>query len=165
MQPKPAATAATRLLAVALSLGIAGTAAVAADQPMYRCQQGDEVIFSQEPCGADARAIDVQYDAPSPAEADAAAQEAAAAETAAAAGVATVEHTQRIEGLEREIEDLKRERDAVVVDLAEERQQGTTDRADDTFRLQKRGEMREAIDDYNSRIEAREAELNQLLGQ
>ncbi|WP_058555912.1 hypothetical protein [Thiohalocapsa sp. ML1] len=152
-------------LAIAALLACPCGLSVAADAPMYRCQQGDEVIFSQEPCGPDARAIDVQYDAPSAAEAAAADQAAAAAQSAAAAGVADIERTQRIEGLEREIRHLQAERDRAVNALAIERQQGTEERADATHGIELRGEMRATNDDYNARIEAREIELQQLLAQ
>jgi hypothetical protein len=152
-------------LATAVLLACPCGLSVAADAPMYRCQQGDEVIFSQEPCGPDARAIDVQYAAPTAAEAAAAEQAAAAAQSAAAAGVADIERTQRIEGLEREIRHLQGERDRAVTALAVERQQGSEERADATHGIEMRGEMRATIDDYNARIEAREIELQQLLAQ
>lgn len=60
--PLPAAQAA---LSLATAVALGATAAAAADKPMYRCQDGDTVTYSQEPCGPGAREIDLHYDTPS----------------------------------------------------------------------------------------------------
>ena len=137
--------------------------AMAAEKRMYRCQQGDAITFSEEPCGPDARELDVHYDTPAPAEAADAQRRLQAQEASAAAAADAAGREQRIEGLEREIEDLRVERDRAVEQLAAERQRGTEDRADDTFRERKRAEMKTVIDRYNTRIEAKQIELQQLL--
>lgn len=150
-------------LVLALLCGMATMPAVAAEKRMYRCQEGDTVTFSQEPCGPDARELDVHYDSPAPAEEAEAQQRLRAQEASAAAAADTAGREQRIEGLEREIEDLRVERDRAVEQLAAERQRGTEDRADDTYRERKRAEMKMVIDRYNTRIEAKQIELQQLL--
>jgi hypothetical protein len=153
------------LAPLALTLALACAAATAADQPMYRCQDGDAVTFSQEPCDADAREIDVHYDAPTPAAAAAADASLQAEEAGAGQAAATTARRQQIEATERSIEHLRTERDRAVTELGAQRQHGTEARADDTYRERKTGEMKTVIDQYDTRIEAAEAELRQLLQQ
>jgi hypothetical protein len=139
------------------------TPATAAEKRMYRCQDGDTVSFSEEPCGPDARELDVHYDTPAPTEEAEAQQRLRAQQASAAAAADAAGRKQRIEGLEREIEDLRLERDRAVEQLAAERQRGTENRADDTYRERKRAEMKMVIDRYNTRIEAKQIKLQQLL--
>lgn len=139
--------------------------AMAAEKRMYRCQQGDAITFSEEPCGPDARELGVHYDTPAPAEAAEAQRRLQAQEASAAAAADAAGREQRIDGLEREIEDLRVERERAVEQLAAERQRGTEERADATFRERKRADMTMVIDRYNSRIEAKQIELQQLLQQ
>jgi hypothetical protein len=168
MQPQAASRSPRRLrhdrrlyLALLAALALPWVAAKAADRPMYRCQSGDVVTFSQEPCGPDAQPVDVHYDAPSSTQADAEAR-AEAMEADAQDGLAAIERDQRITALERELEALQRQRDHAVATLAAERQHGTEARDDDTYRLRKRAEMQATVDDYAVRIEAKQAQLQQL---
>jgi hypothetical protein len=157
--PLPAARAA---LSLAAAVALGATAAAAADKPMYRCQDGETVTYSQEPCGPGAREIDVRYDAPSPDAAAAADARLQAEEAAADEAAADTARRQRIHAAERELGQLRADRDRAVAELAAERQHGTVDRADDAFREAKTGEMQAVIDRYDTRIEAKEAALRQL---
>ncbi len=148
--------------AVSLILALMAVPAGATDQQMYRCQDGDDVTFSQAPCGDNAREVSVEYTEPSESEAAAASARAASQTAAARKAAAADDREQRIAAKEREIQDLKAERDRAVGELAVERQHGTEDRADDTYRLEKRVEMQGVMDDYNTRIEDLEAELSDL---
>lgn len=129
---------------------------------MYRCQQGDEVIFSREPCGPDARTMDVEYDTPPPASAADAEARAEQVEAEAASGIATVERQARIEALEREIETLRNERDRAIEQLADKQQRGTEERADDTYWEDMSMQMQAVMDRYRTRIKFKEAELERL---
>ncbi len=145
-----------------LPLLLLGSPAQAADEQMYRCQDDDSVTFSQTPCGSDAQPVDIEYTEPTAAEASQAS--ARAQETAAAADAAAAddERRQRIAATEREISELKQARDRTLGELAAERQRGTEDRADDTYRVEKRVEMQAVVDDYDTRIEELEGELSRL---
>jgi hypothetical protein len=157
--PLPAARAA---LSLAAAVALGATAAAAADKPVYRCQDGDTIAYSQGACGPGAREIDVHHDTPSADAAAAADARLQTEEAAADQAAADTARRQRIRATERELEQLRADRDHAVAELAAERQHGTEERADDTFREQQTGEMQAVIDRYDTRIEARELELRRL---
>jgi hypothetical protein len=149
-------------VALAPALLLLYVPADAAEQRMYRCEEGGEVTYSEEPCGPSARELDVQFDEPSAAETSDADAGLAAEEAETTQDAAALERRQRITAAERKIEHLRTERDRRLADLADKLNRGTESRADADYRTQVLGEMATVRDQYNTRIQAIEAELTQL---
>jgi hypothetical protein len=162
MHPTLVYTTTTRISGAALALMLVGAPAMAADQPMYRCQDGDQVTFSQEPCGPGAREVDVQYDTPSASDAATADASLQAEEAQANSAAAATEQQQRIEETQRQIESLAEERDRRLAELSAEAERGSENLADDQSWEIMQGTIQAVRDQYDARIQNLQARLAQL---
>ena len=151
-------------IAIALTLALAGAAGAAAERQMYRCQTGNDVIFSAEPCGPDAHELDLQYDAPSAREEAAAEASIQTEETKADDTAVAAEAQERITAAERKIEALTEERDQRLAELAAQRDRGSGNPADDQTWEIVQGTMDAVEDKYDARIKAVQTEVDELRG-
>jgi hypothetical protein len=152
-------------VAALLCLSAGGALAEEAKAPMYECNQGGQVTFSEEPCAGQERKIDVQYDEPSGNDA-AAAQEAAQAEENAAGAVAqaAVLDAQILEK-QQEIAQLRVERAARVAELRQRRFEGTEQLDQNAWQAQMTQQIASVYEDYSARIVNASADLSALQSQ
>lgn len=101
------------LAAVGLSAAIAGEGRVGA----YQCEEDGVVTFSDQPCGSDDRAIEIDYDEPSAAEAKAAQARASEEETQGDLYARRITLQREIARSEGRISDLEKQRDAELARL------------------------------------------------
>jgi len=162
MYPTQLTATTAALRATALTVILTSMSATAADQSMYRCQDGDRVTFSEEPCGQNAREVDVHYDMPTPAAAATAGAQLQTEEAEASEAAGQTEQQERIAAAEREIERLGAERDRRLAELAAERDRGSENRADDQYWEIMQGRIDAVQDQYDVRIRAVQAEIEEL---
>ncbi len=133
-----------------------------AEQRVYECNQGGQVIFSDQPCGGQERQLTLEYDQPSQAqiqESEAAAQSAeAAAGTAAEANLLDIE----ILNAEKVVSRLETERDAQVAELKAQRDAGSENLDENAWLAQMNARIESTYQDYTNQILAGRTQLDTL---
>lgn len=129
---------------------------------VYECRQGDQVIFSDQPCGAGERQMSLEYDQPSTAEeseATAAAQDAeAVADREAEANLLDNE----ILKAEQDLSRLKTERAASVAELRAQRDAGSENLDQDAWVAEMNAKIESTYQDYTNEIIDAGSQLNAL---
>jgi hypothetical protein len=133
-----------------------------AEQRVYECNQGGQVIFSDQPCDGQERQLTLEYDQPSQSqtqESEAAAQSAeAAAGTAAEANLLDIEILNAEKGLSR----LEAERDAQVAGLKAQRDAGSENLDENTWLAQMNAKIESTYQDYTDQILTERTQLDAL---
>ncbi len=135
-----------------LCLIAAATLAAEVQKRVYECRQGGRVIFSDQPCGTQERQINLEYEAPSPAQ-EAEASAAVQAEEAAAdqAAEANLLDTEILNG-DKELARLETERDARVAALKAQRDAGSEGFDQNAWLSEMNAKIESTYQDYTNEI-------------
>jgi len=152
----------TLCLGVLLSLGVPPLLAEGAEKQVYECKNGDQVILSEEPCGANEQRLEVGYNPADNAEA-AQAEGATKAEEAQASDVAEAEllDTEILNAQER-ITALEDERDARLAEIAKTTFSESEQLDEQAWKAQKEAAIQAVNTQYDGEIQTEQARLADL---
>jgi hypothetical protein len=162
-KPTPwlSATALTSLLC------LNGSAALGEEvqQRVYECRQGGQVIFSDQPCGAGERQLNLEFNQPSRAQESEAAATAQEEESIAnQAGQANLLDTE-ILGAQQKVSRLQTERDATVAELRAQRDAGSENLDQAAWVAEMNAKIEATYQDYTNEIIDARSHLNMLRAQ
>lgn len=157
----------THGLALGLLAVVFGPRAAAEEASMqvYECRQGDTVTYSGAPCGAQEQTMDLQYERPSAAAAQAATQTAIRQGEKAWNQAQAVVLDNQILSTAQQASDLETQRDARVAALRNELNRGTENPNPDAWQAGLRQQIASTVQNYNNQILALRQQLDQLKSQ
>ncbi|MBE0454862.1 MAG: DUF4124 domain-containing protein [Roseovarius sp.] len=146
-----------------LAMIIASSSAHASS--IYRCEVNGEITFSQQPCAANAEAINLRYSKPDE-DSAARAQEDHEQTTSRAASMELERRIRwerdKIQEEERHINSLQRQRSAEIAALQQRQTRANNNLAGATFRQSLAEEMQAVNQRFDAQIDQRQANIDRM---
>jgi hypothetical protein len=145
-----------------LSLAPCAVPAEEKSDRVYECKQGDNTVFSGQPCGPQDRQVTVDYDQPSAAQTQQAVRKDRAEESAAAAAAEADILDNEILDAQDAISRLEAERDMKVAELRQQSFAGTEQLDVNAWQAQMDAKIESVVQGYADRIAAANDRLTAL---